>query len=96
MEIITKQRGLTLVCLQCGCRKRILPMEVPVGDCEFCFKEFGWTVFPKYLQDRYHPEEPCLFDGDEIVVDMKQPLGSEDRICEIRKNGLVWYSKGMK
>jgi hypothetical protein len=95
-EIIMKQKGITLICLQCGFGARILPGEIPVGRCEYCRENFGWGFYPKYLRDRFIEGEQTIFDGDIVIVDQKQPLESYDRIVEIRRNGLVWYSKGMK
>lgn len=92
-EILMKQKGLMLVCLDCGCQKRVLPGEVPVGDCKLCYKEFGWVLLPDYFTGRYLEGETVLEDGDMVIVDMKEPLDSRNRIYEIRRGGLVWYSK---
>ena len=92
-EIIMKQKGITLVCLDCGCRRIILPGEVPVGECPLCYTEFGWTIFPNKFLLTHKEGETILEDGDMVFLDMKESTNSSDRIFEIRRNGLVWYSK---
>ena len=92
-EILVKQKGITIVCLNCGCQKKILPGEIPVGDCPLCYQEFGWVVFPQKFLLTHKPGDTILEDGDMVVLDMKEPLDSYDRIYEIRRNGLVFYSK---
>lgn len=95
-EILMKQKGITLVCLQCGFQARITPGDVPVGGCKLCFKEFGWVLFPVAFDATYKPGDPILEDGDMVIVDMQTPLESRNRIYEIRRNGLVFYSKEAK
>ena len=95
-EIIMKQKGITLVCLQCGFQAKIEAEQVPVGNCKYCFKEFGWVLYPDWFVPRYPVGTRVLKDGDMVIVDMREPTDSRNRIYEIRRNGLVFYSKEAK
>ena len=96
-EIIMKQKGITLVCLQCGFQARILAGEVPIGGCKFCFKEFGYCMYPDWFKPPRFQYDVPLWDeyNDEImiVIDGKVPVTSKDRIVQIRRNGMIWYDK---
>ena len=94
-EILMKQQGLMLVCLDCGFSARILPREVPVGKCEYCRKEFGWCLFPDTFLLTHGNGEEVLQDGDMLIINGKLPVTSHRRIYEIRRNGLVIYTDAM-
>ena len=81
----TMQYGLTVKCIHCGCKKQILPGEVPIGDCKFCFENFGWLRFPGDNKDF------ALQDGDIITVNTRVPVDSPRRIFEVRRNHIVIY-----
>lgn len=96
MEILMKQKGITLVCLPCGCVKKILPGEIPDGDCGYCRMNFGWVLFPDRFRLQYKEGDEILEDGDVVIVDTKLPVESPDRIYEVIRHGLVWYSREAK
>lgn len=95
-NVITKFH-ITIKCLACCYEAKIEPGDIPVGDCMFCKNDFGWAVFPEYFRPpRYPFDVPVLESGDIVVVNTMLPVTSVDRIYEIRRGGVVFYSKEAK
>jgi hypothetical protein len=95
MQSKTMQYGLTLKCINCGCQRKILPGEIPVGNCDCCFRDFGWVVFPESFRLTHKEGDEILKDGDVVTVNTRMPVDSTRRIHEIRRGALVIYSDSL-
>jgi hypothetical protein len=92
MQNKTMQYGLTLKCIVCKCQKRVLPGQVPIGNCDYCFKGFGWVEFRFTFRLTHKPFQEILKDGDIITVNTRIPLESGRRIYEIQRGSVIIYT----
>lgn len=88
----TFQYGITVKCIHCKCQKKILPGEVPVGNCDYCYRNFGWIEFPTAYRFTVKAGEEILRDGDIVTVNTFMPVESMRRIYEIQRGALVIYT----
>ena len=92
----TLQETVTIICGECGCKRAIKDQEVPVGDCRFCKKGFGYYIYPDEIyQKAFHPkrgeEAFALKYGDILTLNTRVKAENSSRIVIIERDGVVIY-----
>ena len=87
---------MTLICGECGVSRRIKDKEIPVGDCRFCKKDFGYYILPEELyQKAFHSkagQEPFkLQSEDMLTLNTRLKAVDSRRIAIIVRDGKEIY-----
>lgn len=94
------EKFFIIKCKECGCQKRIEAKEIPIGECQYCERNFGFYFFPGQIinEDRTvnndHVKISHLEEGDVVTINTKLYPEDPNRIFSIQRAGEFIYKDG--